>query len=216
MIKILSLFKYIYSKFNIVIVFCSIVLLLLFMIFYQFKVISTKNTQISNLSTNVEAYQNNATKSNKLNITYQLTIDQLQTSVDSIDHKLDSVRNKLKIKDKQLQNASYIANNTTDTIEIPVPVEKIKLDTFCITFSKQPLTKIVVCRNDSVIRCSPYISNEQYIFAENKKQYVRTYKSFVKRLFKFDFKKHIISIITVTNSNPDVSVNKSKFINIIE
>ena len=42
------------------------------------------------------------------------------------------------------------------------------------------------------------------------------YKSFAKRLFKLDFKKHIISIITVTNSNPDVSVNKSKFINIIE
>lgn len=216
MTKLLSILKYIYSKFNIVIVFCGIILLLLFFIFYQFKVISTKNTQISNLSTNVEAYSNEAAKYNKQNIEYKLTIDQLQTSVDSIDQKLDSVRNKLKIKDKQLSNASYIATNTTDTIEIQVPVETIKKDTFCITFSKQPLTKIVVCRKDSILNCMPFISNEQYIFAENKKMYIRSYNSFFKRLWKMDFKKHIISIITITNTNPDVTVNKSKFINIIE
>lgn len=183
---------------------------------YQTKVIHTQREKISNLTTNINAYALENSK-NKTNYTaFKMTIDDLQLSNDTLMHKLDSMRKQLKIKDKQLKNILYTKTIIHDTITNIVNSEIFKKDTFCLTFISNPNTKITFCRKDSIVTCIPDIENEYYVITSKKKEYVNQHKTFIRRLLKFDFRKHIILKIDVVNTNPDIKIKTNRFVEIIE
>lgn len=208
----LKLIKNLYQKFDIIIIVGVVVLLMLGIGYFQYKTISSQKQRIDELTTNIKAYEYESNLNSNKIIQYAKTIDELNYSNDSILQKLNTERKKLKIKNNELQAVQYVETIIHDTL-------KVKLKTFsdtCITFQKHPLTKINVCKNDSIITCIPTISNEQFVFFKSKKEYTNEYNSIFKRIWKLDFRKHIVCYIDITNTNPDVKSIHSKFVKIIE
>ena len=208
----LNLIKTLYQKFDILIIVSSIILLMLLVGYFQYKTISSQRERIDTLTTNIKAYEYEISANNGKNIEFDKTIDELNYSKDSILQKLNAERKKYKIKDKELKAIQYISTIIHDTLKVHV---KSFNDT-CIVFKKHPLTIINVCKKDTTITCIPNIYNEQSVFFKSKKEYVNTYSYFVTRIWKLDFRKHIVCYIDVKNTNPDVKVTNSKFVKIIE
>ena len=207
-----NLIKTLYQKFDILIIVSSIILLMLLVGYFQYKTISSQRERIDILTTNIKAYEYEISANNGKNIEFYKTIDELNYSKDSILQKLNAERKKYKIKDKELKAIQYISTVIHDTLKVHV---KSFNDT-CIVFKKHPLTIINVCKKDTTITCIPVIYNEQSVFFKSKKEYVNTYSYFVTRIWKLDFRKHIVCYIDVKNTNPDVKVTNSKFVKIIE
>ena len=180
--------------------------------YFQYKTITTQKERIDVLTNNIKAYEYEISGNNDKNIQFYKTIDELNYSKDSILKKLNTERKKLKIKDKELQAVQYVETVIHDTLKITIN----RFEDTCITFKKHPFTIIDVCKKDSTITCIPTIKNDQYVFFRSKKEYVNTYSYFVIRLWKFDFRKHTICYIDITNTNPDVKTTSSKFVKIIE
>lgn len=93
----------------------SVVLMMITIIALYFTLKSKKKTEKrwKEAVTNVKSYDNLFSDSKNNDIAFQLTIDQLKHSNDSIFQELDKVRKELKIKDSKLKSLQYISSNFT-------------------------------------------------------------------------------------------------------
>ena len=84
----------------------------------QHDTISGLKSEISVLASNNKAYENENSTLKTENIEFQLTVEQLNHSTDSLTQELNKTRNQLKIKDKNIKELQYIASTTkkVDTI----------------------------------------------------------------------------------------------------
>lgn len=148
------------------------------------------------------------------NRTLQLTLDQFRFQQDSIMQKMDSVIKENKIKDKTIQYLSYQKTETTktDTIVLRDTVfqKGIDIDTTLL----DPYYKLnLKLKYPSSIIVNPSFINENYIISSYKKETIKPKKCWPLRWFQ---RKHIVSEITVVNSNIYTNKKESKFIEIVD
>lgn len=86
----------------------------------QHNQIKKINSELVVATNNYKAYEAEASELKDKTLEFQLTVDQLNNSNDSLVRKLNSVRKDLKVKDKYIEELKYIAseNQKKDSIFI--------------------------------------------------------------------------------------------------
>ena len=164
---------------------------------------------------NIEAYQGSLEGSQQANNVLKLTVDELQTYNDKLVKQIDSVRNELKIKPKYIHTAAtqtqLIDVNDGKEVKDSAIVVKDSIYNDSIKFNDQTLVYYTIT-NDSV-KIGLDIRNTQYLYTFVDRHY-KNKKSFIKRLFTFDFKKVNEYRYTIENTNDLVKTEAVKVIEI--
>lgn len=207
MIPVTSVVNWLRKNFKVVAV--GLVSLLIATIFYQHNQLQNKNREIDRITNNIRAYEEIASNAQDNSRVLQLTIDELNHSKDSLIQQVNKVKKELKIKDKNLTDASVINTEINDSVKTVI---KEKLIDFNEELKLNDLTTIIVSRKDSILTAKIDIKNQQIIFVEDKKEYKRFYKNWLLRFFHFDFKKVRIKNYQIVNSNPLIKVTDTRII----
>ena len=201
--------KYIY------IAIASFILLMLGFIKYQSFEIEKYRTLYDKELQNVEAYKasNSGLEDNIRE--YQMTMDDLRASRDSIDIRLAEVVDELKIKDKKIEYLQYQVKvaHKTDTIQIPdtIFVPEAHVDTL---IGDKWYNLRLRLDYPSTIVASPTFNSEQYVVINSKKEYnKKPSKIFFIRWFQ---KKHWAVEVNVEEKSPYITNKKNKFIKILK
>ena len=162
---------------------------------------------------NIEAYQGSLAGSQQANNVLRLTVDELQTQNDILVHKVDSVREKLKIKSKQLKTAATQSQsiNVNQSKEIRDTLYRDNIYKDSIKFND--LTTVSYCIGKDSINIGLNINNQQYLYVFNDRHY-KNKKSFLKRLFTFDFKKVTTTKYKIENTNDLIQTDSVRVIEI--
>ena len=170
----------------------------------------TLSESLERAQNNIEAYQGSLQGSQQANNVLRLTVDELQTQNDELIHQLDSVREKLKIKPKQLQTAA------TQTQIINVIQSKEKNDSVrSDTIKFNDLTYVSYNIDKDSITIGLDISNKQYLYVYSDRHY-KNKKSFIKRLFTFDFKKVTTYEYNIVNTNDLIHTDSVRVVEIVK
>lgn len=140
---------------------------------------------------NIEAYQGSLAGSQQANNVLKLTVDELQTQNDNLVRDLDSVMHKLNIKEKQVSVAAtqtHVINvNGSKGVQGDI-ITILKDTTYRDSIKCNDLTTIRYTIGKDTIDIDVDIRNTQYLYLYTNREY-KNKKSFIKRLFTFDFKK---------------------------
>jgi len=164
---------------------------------------------------NVEAYRANNAGLQDYVRQYQMTMDDIRASKDSVDRKLAEVVDELKIKDKKIEYLQYQTKTIykTDTIQVQdtIIADNVSLDT--IIGDKWYNVKLRL-KYPSTVVVSPTFKSEQYVVINTKKEYNKTpSKIFFIRWFQ---KKHTVVEVNVKERSPYIINKESKFIKIVK
>lgn len=204
LLKVVELFQKYYK-----IVAVGIIGLLIATIFVQYNSLQKKNKEIERITNNVRAYEDMISNKEAHNRVLQLTIEELNTSKDSLIQQVKAEQKKLKIKDKNLTNISVINTEIKDSVKTVI---KHKLMDFEEELKLNSLTTIIVSRKDSILVAKLDIKNQQILFVEEKKEYLTRYKNGWVRFWHFDWKKVRTRQYQITNSNPLIKVTDTRVI----
>ena len=200
------MFSLIRKYFNIIAV--SFIIGFTAIFFIQNNKIKKLDKELAAVTNNYQYYESLAGSKDKQNRILQLTVDQLNTSKDSLIQVVNEAKKKLKIKDKDLSSAHVINTETKDTTTVTITKE--------VDFTKElklnSLTTITVSRKDSVLTTILDLKNQQILFIEEKKEYRNQYKNGWKRFWNFDFKKDRIKRYQITNSNDLIKVTDTRVV----
>lgn len=179
------------------------------------KTIKDLNTRLAYSVNNEKAYAAERTDLKSKNRTFQLRINQLESSTDSLTRKLKEVANENGIKDKRIKSLQYQLEHysKTDTIKIQDTIFKdpqFVLDT-CVQDEWNKSCLHLKYPNE--ITMNHEYTNSKYILAEGKRETIKPRKWFLPRWFS---KKHTIVEITVIDENPYVITKEQRFIQIVE
>ena len=164
---------------------------------------------------NIEAYQGYLQDSQQANNVLRLDINKLSEYNDKLLHKIDSVRSEKKIKSKEITTAA----TQTQTINVNkskgvrgdlITILKDSIYTDSIKYND--LTNIYYTIGKDTVNIAIDLKNTQYLFIYKHKEY-KNKKSFLKRLFTFDWKKVVKTKYLIENSN---DLLKSEDVRIIE
>lgn len=209
MIPILSIINWCRKNFKVVAV--GLISLLIATIFVQHNQLQKKDTEINRITSNVRTYQDIVSNNQNNNRTLQLTIEELNHSNDSLLLQLKQTQKELKIKDKNLTNASVINTEIKDSVKTVIKKEAID---FKEELKLNPLTTIIVERKDSILTAKIDLKNQQTIFVEEKKEYLNQYKNGFIRFLHFDWKRIRTRKYTIKNSNPIIKVINTRVVEI--
>lgn len=140
---------------------------------------------------NIEAYQGSLEGSQQANNVLKLKAKDLQYQNDKLVQQLDSVRKELKLKPKQISTAA------TQTQLLDVKADKavqgdiltiLKDSIYNDSIKYNDLTTVYYTIGKDTVSISLNVQNTQYLFLYTDREY-KNKKSFLKRLFTFDFKK---------------------------
>lgn len=146
---------------------------------------------------------------------YQMTMDDLRTSRDSLDRKLVEVVESLKIKDKKIEYLQYQAKtiHKTDTIQMSdtIFVPEAHVDTL---IGDKWYNLRLKLDYPSTIVASPTFNSEQYVVINTKREYnKKPSKLFFIRWFQ---RKHTVVEINVEEKSPYIINKENKFIKIVK
>lgn len=153
---------------------------------------------------------------NKENRVLHLTIDQLNYMNDSITLALLDTKDKLKIKDKEIESLSYLLSQGSkkDTVRLRDTIlssPKVKLDT--LIGDKWLSNRLRIEYPGTIIQDIQYTS-ELNIIAYMTKETVKPPKKC--KFLRWFQKKHRVLTVTVTDKNPYAKINEQKHIKIIK
>lgn len=101
--------------------------------YIQHNQIKELKTELNYATVNIKAFESENDTLKLENLQFQYTIDQLNSSKDSLFQKLNDVRKELKVKDKALQRISYLESELSKKDSIIVRdtifVKDVQLDT---------------------------------------------------------------------------------------
>lgn len=166
----------------------------------QNKMLSERLEMVQN---NVEAYQGALNGSQQAYNVIKLDMDKLQEQNDILIHRIDSVRKELKIKPKDLQTAATQTQviNVIQQQEVNGDLSDILKDSiYTDSILYNPLTKVYYTISKDTVGVRLDIKNTQYLYTYRSKQY-KNKKSFLKRLFTWDFKKVTKYKYDIVNTN---------------
>lgn len=193
----------------------SVVLFASGLFLHQRKLIRDYKNLYNKELQNVEAYRidNSGLKDDARQ--YQMTIDDLKSSNDSIDKKLVEMAEELKIKSNKIQYMQYQTKTIykTDTLQLKdtLFLPKVHLDT--LIGDKWYSLRLKLDYPSTVV-ASPVFNSEQYVIINTEKEYnKKPSKWFFIRWFQ---KKHWVTKVNVRENSPYVISKEKKFIKIIE
>lgn len=162
---------------------------------------------------NVEAYRADNSTLKETVRQYQMTIDDLNYSNDSLDKKIVKVMKELKIKDNKVKELQYQLTqaNRVDTIKLIDTIfkENTNIDT---TFGDEWYNMQLKLQYPSTVITSPTFNSEQFVYIYTTKIYNSTpSKCFFIRWFQ---KKHTVTEVKIEEKNPYINTVKQKFIEI--
>lgn len=201
--------KYVYAAVAIILILASAFFV------YQGSQLRKYKTLYERELQNVEAYQlNNSGLEGKIR-EYQMTMDGLRASKDSIDVKLANMVDELKIKDKKIEYLQYQVKQAhrTDTIQLSdtILVPEAKVDTL---LGDKWYTLRLQLNYPSTIIASPTFTSEQYVVINSKREYnKKPSKWFFIRWFQ---KKHWVTEVDVIERSPYISVKQQKYIKVVK
>lgn len=199
--------KYIYLALSVIFVSLVIALWVASLEIKDYKKLYNKELQ------NVEAYRISNSELQETVRQYQMTIEDLYYSNDSLDKKIVKTMQDLKIKDNKIKELQYQLTQAsrTDTITITDTIftENTNIDT---TFGDKWYSMYLKLQYPSTIITSPTFNSEQYVYIYNTKVYnTKPSKCFFINWFK---KKHTVTEVKVEEKNPYIKVLQQKFIEI--
>jgi hypothetical protein len=129
-------------------------------------------------------------------------------------NKIDSVRKELNIKAKQI-NAAATQTQTIDVNQSKEVVGDIitilKDSVYSDSIAFNDLTTVRYTIGKDTVNIGLNVHNTQYLFVYNHREY-KNKKSFIKRLFTFDFKKVNKTRYTTKNTNDLIQVDSVRVI----
>lgn len=164
---------------------------------------------------NVEAYRvNNSGLENEIR-QYQMSMDDLRSSKDSLDRKIVEAVDGLKVKDKYIEYLQYQATmaHKTDTVNLKdtIFVQNVSIDT---VLSDNWYRLELGLRYPSSIIVSPTFNSEKTIIVNSKKVYNKTpSKIFFIRWFQ---KRHNVVEVNIEEKSPYITNKSQKFIKVIK
>lgn len=199
------------SKFILILILIIILLTSIFSI-NSYKVYKAEK-KLKEITINYKAYEELYQESQSNNLTFSLTIEQLNYSKDSLVQKLNEVRKENKILNKEVKRLSSIKSETNirDTVFIGDTVfkEGVKLDT---NIHNKWYDITLGLHYPDTINIGIKIPSEKLILVSNKKETIDPPKKcWLGRLFQ---KKHIVTRVQVIESNPYIETTQSRFIEI--
>lgn len=173
------------------------------------------NNDLITATTNVKAYEEEASQLRDKTIQFQLTVDQLNNSKDSLINKLNNTRKEIKVKDKKIKELEYIAslNQKKDSILIrdTIFVRDAVLDT--LVNDKWASLKLHL-EYPNIVVADYSFNNETSVITSTERVTVDPPKKcWLARLFQ---KKQDIVVVKVVQENPYCTTKEQKFINVIE
>lgn len=212
MIQILQVFKLLWKYREI---FILSIALLIGVLFYN-QIERTKETQASleNEVQNRKAFEMENSNLKKKAIQYEYSIEDLKISKDSINRALYQSVKDLKLKDKEIKELVFIVNKgqKKDTTYLPgdtVFTKDLHLDT--IIGDKHFNTRLQLDYPNRIITTPTFVDSLSLIFSYKKETVEAPSKYFFIRWFQ---KKHEITVVDLTHSNPYVTTPKARYINI--
>ena len=209
MIPILSIINWCRKNFKVVAV--GLISLLIATIFVQHNQLQKKDTEINRITSNVRTYQDIVSNNQNNNRTLQLTIEELNHSNDSLLLQLKQTQKELKIKDKNLTDASVINTEIKDSVKTVIKKEAVDFEE---ELRLNPLTTIIVERKDSILTAKIDLKNQQTILIYKKKEYKNFYKSSWVRFWHFDWKKIETKEYQIVNTNPLIKVTGTRIVEV--
>lgn len=182
--------------------------------YYQYKQAVKYQALYEIAFSNNKAYENDLAKNAEKVRVYQLTLQDLETSNDSLVQELIKVQKERKIKDSELQAMAYQLSKATrrDTITMKdtIFVENFKMDT---TLVDKWYKLDMSMRYPSTISVAPTFNSERYIIVNTRKEIIgKPSKIFFIRWFQ---RKHRILEVNVEEKNPYIEVEQQKFIKVL-
>lgn len=171
--------------------------------------------QLEMAQNNVEAYQGALNGSQQAYNVIKLDMDKLQEQNDILIHRIDSVRDELKIKTSELKTAATQTQviNVNQQQGVGGDLTVILKDTiYKDSILYNPLTKVYYTISRDSVTIGLDVQNTQYLYVYNSKEY-KNKKSWIKRLFTWDFKKVTKYKYDIVNTN---DLLNTKDIRIIE
>lgn len=201
--------KYIYIGIAVVVVLLALAL--------EYTVVSSKNLEKKwkEATENVKAYSQQYSTSEKNTRALKLSVEQLESSNDSILQELNSARKELKVKDSKLQSLQYVSSSfaKADTITLVDTLFKdrnIDIDT---TLSDEWYSVRVGLSYPSTIAVKPEFKSIKNIVVSTKKETVNPPKKFF--LWRWLQKKQTVLNIDVVEKNPYVKDESNRYVKII-
>ena len=151
----------------------GLVSLLIATVFVQNHQLQKKNKEIDRITNNVRAYEQLASQKEQLNRVLQLTIEELNTSNDSLLKEAKDAQKKLKIKDKNLTDVNVINTEIKDSVKTVIKKEAVDFEE---ELRFNPLTTIIVRRKNSILTTKIDLKNQQTILIYKKKKYKNFYQ----------------------------------------
>ena len=209
MIPVISVVNWLRKNFKVVAV--GLVSLLIATIFYQHNQLQNKNREIDRITNNIRAYEEIASNAQDNSRVLQLTIDELNHSKDSLIQQVNKVKKELKIKDKNLTDASVINTQINDSVKTVI---KEKLIDFNEELKLNDLTTIIVSRKDSILTAKIDLKNQQTILIYKKKEYKNFYKNGWVRFWHFDWRRIETKEYQIVNTNPLIKVTGTRIVEV--
>ena len=164
---------------------------------------------------NNKAYDNIISSSEESTRALKLTIEQINSSKDSILQELNTARKELKIKDSKLQSMQYISSEftKTDTITLRDTIfrdNKVDIDTL---LSDEWYAVKMNLKYPSTITVKPEFRSVKNIIVSAKKETIEPPKKFF--LLRWFQKKHWVLNIDVIEKSPYVKNQKNRYVEVL-
>lgn len=146
---------------------------------------------------------------------FQLTIDQLNYSTDSLVSRLNELRKQLKIKDADLKNLQYIASQEKKVDTLFLKDTIFRYDVKVDTVIKDEWSKFrLQLEYPNKIVADYSFKNSTIVAASSKRETINPPKKFF--LCRWFQKKHEVINIDIIQENPYCETKEEKFIKIIK
>lgn len=172
--------------------------------------------QYSEARNNIKAYEQLYDSTVNQNRRFELTIDELNYSHDSLVIALNDIRKENKILDKKIKSLSYVSSvvEIHDTLKLRDTLlirEGVSIDTAFVS----PWYNIDFhLAYPDTLSVGVTVPSEKYIIASKKRETIDPPKKcFLGRLFQ---KKHTVVDVQVIEKNPYIQSNQSRFIEVVD
>lgn len=170
----------------------------------------------SEARSNIKAYEQLYDSAVNQNRRFELTIDELNYSRDSLVQALNKIRKENKILDKKIKSLSYVSSvvEIHDTVKLRDTLsirEGVSIDTALV--SPWYNINFLISPPDSLI-FSIKVPSEKYIIASTNRETIDPPKKcFIARLFQ---KKHTVVDVQIIEKNPYIVNKQSRFIEVVK
>lgn len=172
--------------------------------------------EYSTVSANIKSLDNALNRSKSDCRGLQLTIDQLNASRDSVTRQMIKIKDSLRVKNKNIKSLLYTSSNfsrtdTIVTVDTLFRDSQVSIDSI---FGDAWYKMRVQIKYPNFISLSPFFISKKYVVVSSKKETINPPKKFF--LFRWFQHKHKVIQINITEMNPYVENDDSKYIEIIK